>query len=75
MRPQHITAENGAGHLNEITAATDASMRPQHITAENPLLWWGSAAGENRFNEAAAYHCGKPFRSAGPESETLSPLQ
>ena len=57
MRPQHITAEN---HAHGVTARADplASMRPQHITAEN------SDAGAKRaiwarFNEAAAYHCGK----------------
>ena len=37
-------------------------MRPQHITAENLP---GLLPGKNRFkgfNEAAAYHCGKPLR-------------
>ena len=35
-------------------------MRPQHITAENsPAAPDVGPAEVNRFNEAAAYHCGK----------------
>ena len=63
MRPQHITAENfrmqaRAAHVGPLRA----SMRPQHITAENSG-WRARWAGERRrFNEAAAYHCGKRGR-------------
>ena len=97
MRPQHITAENEI-HRRPERVPADASMRPQHITAENPGPGRGALRGALRFNEAAAYHCGKlliivassraragfneaaayhcgKLRSAGPESETLSPLQ
>ena len=35
MRPQHITAENGAADAGCRGAKSRASMRPQHITAEN----------------------------------------
>ncbi len=36
-------------------------MRPQHITAENGRLGAHLVAADGgRFNEAAAYHCGKP---------------
>ena len=35
-------------------------MRPQHITAENTAAWTVTHLGDYRFNEAAAYHCGKP---------------
>ena len=59
MRPQHITAENVKPFIYQ-KRTEYASMRPQHITAENS----GSGAiGQprvTRFNEAAAYHCGKP---------------
>ena len=44
-------------------------MRPQHITAENHQVSRGRSARPDRFNEAAAYHCGKPAtaqRSAAP---------
>ena len=59
MRPQHITAENrepgfGAGLMPH------ASMRPQHITAENARTDGWSSRTIPSFNEAAAYHCGKP---------------
>ena len=69
MRPQHITAENG-GALRERTSTGAASMRPQHITAENHTLpvTFGSPVG--RFNEAAAYHCGKRSRR-----KPISPYQ
>ena len=47
-------------------------MRPQHITAENAPITSGGARTTRRFNEAAAYHCGKPERdrdaSAGATS-------
>ena len=36
-----------------------ASMRPQHITAENFRLPESATGCTIRFNEAAAYHCGK----------------
>ena len=59
MRPQHITAENefplGGGRRLQ----GDASMRPQHITAENTQNVGGNDGLLLRFNEAAAYHCGK----------------
>ena len=59
MRPQHITAENlsviGRGLRLQV-----ASMRPQHITAENASLPCPSGRWRRGFNEAAAYHCGKP---------------
>ena len=59
MRPQHITAENPL--YEQAAAAGDlASMRPQHITAENPSAAAWSSACAAGFNEAAAYHCGKP---------------
>ena len=35
-------------------------MRPQHITAENDEGAGGRGSDGGRFNEAAAYHCGKP---------------
>ena len=60
MRPQHITAENRAPRHGPGPERL-ASMRPQHITAENaasiPFVTSRSAG----FNEAAAYHCGKPI--------------
>ena len=34
-------------------------MRPQHITAENGICRVPSSTVTPRFNEAAAYHCGK----------------
>ena len=34
-------------------------MRPQHITAENRASSARLPAAAQRFNEAAAYHCGK----------------
>ena len=34
-------------------------MRPQHITAENPFPHGHDGDVAGRFNEAAAYHCGK----------------
>ena len=59
MRPQHITAENpAAGPCARCADGT--SMRPQHITAENAILDGGQGVGDADFNEAAAYHCGKP---------------
>ena len=36
-----------------------ASMRPQHITAENLVGAYAANRAIGRFNEAAAYHCGK----------------
>ena len=59
MRPQHITAEN-AGSSAATPRRAAASMRPQHITAENRRHVVNRDAGVLRFNEAAAYHCGKP---------------
>ena len=59
MRPQHITAENdGAG--DDVAALRRASMRPQHITAENEVTMVLPKMRDGCFNEAAAYHCGKP---------------
>ena len=40
-------------------------MRPQHITAENRNVATIITPPAPGFNEAAAYHCGKPDRSAG----------
>ena len=63
MRPQHITAENPEGRIARLRQHR-ASMRPQHITAEN---WPEGLLPRCRrcgFNEAAAYHCGKPGRPA-----------
>ena len=37
-------------------------MRPQHITAENPDIQIPLRRRGQRFNEAAAYHCGKRRR-------------
>ena len=34
-------------------------MRPQHITAENLAVRLRRSGAGTRFNEAAAYHCGK----------------
>ena len=34
-------------------------MRPQHITAENKPAEGSMSQAVYRFNEAAAYHCGK----------------
>ena len=61
MRPQHITAENDR-YAADPAACDVASMRPQHITAEN--IWGTSSIWSviSCFNEAAAYHCGKPAR-------------
>ena len=42
-----------------------ASMRPQHITAENATMLARSRRRSAGFNEAAAYHCGKPHRAGG----------
>ena len=42
-------------------------MRPQHITAENADARRIVRLARERFNEAAAYHCGK-LRAAGKES-------
>ena len=58
MRPQHITAENPCTGRRRKSIAV-ASMRPQHITAENATIHVGPLRGAGRFNEAAAYHCGK----------------
>ena len=44
-------------------------MRPQHITAENSRTVGTIDSPVARFNEAAAYHCGKrtnPPPSAAP---------
>ena len=60
MRPQHITAENVLVQVRARAAAVRASMRPQHITAENNRPVHPHAGACGRFNEAAAYHCGKP---------------
>ena len=60
MRPQHITAENRAPRRAAGAAARRASMRPQHITAENVRAGHAHQHGDGCFNEAAAYHCGKP---------------
>ena len=59
MRPQHITAEN-ARRRRVRGARGRASMRPQHITAENSSSSVYAAVRFLCFNEAAAYHCGKP---------------
>ena len=59
MRPQHITAEN----VPAAASATEewvTSMRPQHITAENSVDLVHDVPLQPHFNEAAAYHCGKP---------------
>ena len=40
-------------------------MRPQHITAENQARTLRSVTGRSRFNEAAAYHCGKRTHLTG----------
>ena len=60
MRPQHITAENGQRHRSGSRVSGVASMRPQHITAENSSPPRTPDGGGDGFNEAAAYHCGKP---------------
>ena len=39
-------------------------MRPQHITAENLSIFLRLAGADPSFNEAAAYHCGKPLPSS-----------
>ena len=62
MRPQHITAENERRE-RERAALAAASMRPQHITAENEAAPLRTRKRPGRFNEAAAYHCGKPGRN------------
>ena len=49
-------------------------MRPQHITAENQLEAAVARGKIPRFNEAAAYHCGKRGYAGSLESVTL-PLQ
>ena len=59
MRPQHITAENSA-RPGACARPGSASMRPQHITAENSAPSGASSSRRRCFNEAAAYHCGKP---------------
>ena len=59
MRPQHITAEN-MPVIPQTAAAVGASMRPQHITAENMNYERLIIHNCGCFNEAAAYHCGKP---------------
>ena len=41
-------------------------MRPQHITAENVGCVQNASRISSRFNEAAAYHCGK-LAAAGVE--------
>ena len=46
-------------------------MRPQHITAENAPAPQRRRTCTTGFNEAAAYHCGKP---AGRAAEEESPL-
>ena len=60
MRPQHITAENGRPGAPIPRVVMRASMRPQHITAENLFEALRRSGAPARFNEAAAYHCGKP---------------
>ena len=67
MRPQHITAENDRRARRPIPALR-ASMRPQHITAENVAFAAARRVRPAGFNEAAAYHCGKPAGrgAAGP---------
>ena len=60
MRPQHITAENRKFFWYFFFFALFASMRPQHITAENHGEQLVFLFNFISFNEAAAYHCGKP---------------
>ena len=60
MRPQHITAENPVSSSPLRREHSRASMRPQHITAENRGERGIDYIHKTRFNEAAAYHCGKP---------------
>ena len=59
MRPQHITAENERRMRGAAPPSCAASMRPQHITAENRSPGQRPPGWRRRFNEAAAYHCGK----------------
>ena len=69
MRPQHITAENRA-RVVALFQRQAASMRPQHITAENKPRLWRSDRAQPRFNEAAAYHCGKRIGDGRTERST-----
>ena len=64
MRPQHITAENERSH-GAGARIIPASMRPQHITAENIPDPAPECKAIASFNEAAAYHCGKPHLGGG----------
>ena len=57
-------------------ANKNASMRPQHITAENVNLEDRTMLNASCFNEAAAYHCGKPaifFQAAVPAPASMRP--
>ena len=71
MRPQHITAENMHRDPDQ-GRDRYASMRPQHITAENVPCGRSSATSTACFNEAAAYHCGKPARPRHPTAPAAS---
>ena len=53
LRRKHRVAREAAA------ARLAASMRPQHITAENHYFEHIRISKHRRFNEAAAYHCGK----------------
>ena len=68
MRPQHITAENPNDGVRWRHYWVVASMRPQHITAENMQPRAVSQRSSSCFNEAAAYHCGKP----SPKEEDMN---
>ena len=71
MRPQHITAENVEDEQHG-PALLPASMRPQHITAENLVSAARKSLAIHSFNEAAAYHCGKPVESSIRVSSALT---
>ena len=75
MRPQHIAAEN-VTELAEYVWDEAASMRPQHIAAENDGAALPLPLTRNRFNEAAAYSCGKRPSASGvccPKKASMRP--
>ena len=44
-------------------------MRPQHIAAENLVVASSAASVARRFNEAAAYRCGKRDEAKADKEE------
>ena len=70
MRPQHITAENVEQGPEISRGMQLTSMRPQHITAENWSDRRPPARRATHFNEAAAYHCGKPPGPPRPDERS-----